>query len=59
MLALAAAYPSLVCDASRKLLVLRAIGPLTITILSIAIVNIWKLQNAPSNIRVVGKIPKV
>ncbi|KAK9802855.1 hypothetical protein WJX73_009168 [Symbiochloris irregularis] len=42
----------------KKLLILRAIGPLTVTILSIAIVNIWHLQRAPQNIRVVGTIPK-
>lgn len=43
----------------RRLLILRAIGPLTVTIISIAITNIWHLQRAPQNIRVVGKIPKV
>jgi len=37
----------------------RAFGPLTVTVLSIAIVNIFKLYRAPANIKVVGTIPKV
>lgn len=38
---------------------MRALGPLTVTILSIAISNIFKLYRAPANIKVVGTIPKV
>ena len=44
---------------SRKLVYVRAAGPLTVTILSIAITCIFKLYNAPANIKVVGTIPKV
>jgi sulfate transporter 4 len=42
----------------RRLLFLRSIGPITVTILGIAIVNIWHLQRPPASIPVVGKIPK-
>lgn len=37
----------------------RAAGPLTVTILSIAISNIFHLYNAPYNIRTVGTVPAV
>lgn len=37
----------------------KAFGPLTVTVLSIAITNIFKLYNAPYGIKVVGTIPKV
>ena len=37
----------------------RAIGPLTVTILSIAITSIFRLYNKPHNIRIVGSIPQV
>ena len=37
----------------------RAMGPLTVCVLSIAISNIWNLKAAPASIRVVGSIPKV
>ena len=43
----------------RRLVVVRAMGPLTVCILSIAISNIWNLKSPPHNIRVVGTIPKV
>jgi hypothetical protein len=43
----------------RKLVFVRALGPLTITILSIAISNIFKLWNPPSNISMVGYVPAV
>ncbi|KAK9819516.1 hypothetical protein WJX74_003191 [Apatococcus lobatus] len=42
----------------KRLKLLRALGPLTVTIISIAIMNIWGLMKAPASIRVVGKIPK-
>ena len=46
----------------RRLYLLRALGPLTVTVLSIAIMNIWKLYvpgNAgPNGIYNVGPIPK-
>ena len=52
----------------RKLVLLKALGPLTVTILGIAIINIWNLQCNTSktskdkicyrHIRVVGHIPK-
>lgn len=38
---------------------IRAAGPLTVTILSIAICNIFHLNRAPYNIRVVGTVPAV
>ena len=38
---------------------MRAAGPLTVTIASIAICNIFHLYNPPYNIQVVGSIPKV
>mmetsp|Transcript_17379 Transcript_17379/g.52010 ORF Transcript_17379/g.52010 Transcript_17379/m.52010 type:complete len:696 (+) Transcript_17379:162-2249(+) len=41
----------------RKLIYIRAIGPLLVTIISIAIMNIWKLYQAPHNIQIVGKVP--
>ncbi|KAK9853863.1 hypothetical protein WJX84_006158 [Apatococcus fuscideae] len=41
-----------------RLKLLRALGPLTVTIISIAIMNIWGLMKAPASIRVVGTIPK-
>ncbi len=44
---------------SRKLVYIRAAGPLTVTILSIAICNIFHLNRAPYNIRVVGTVPAV
>jgi len=37
----------------------RAIGPLTVTILSIALVSIFRLYNAPHRIKIVGSIPQV
>ena len=37
----------------------RAIGPLTVTIFSIAITSIFRLYNKPHNIRIVGSIPQV
>ncbi|KAK9843672.1 hypothetical protein WJX81_001934 [Elliptochloris bilobata] len=36
----------------------RAIGPLSVTILSIAITSIFRLYNNPHNIRIVGSIPQ-
>ena len=41
-----------------RLKLLRALGPLTVTIISIAIMNIWGLMKPPYSIRVVGNIPK-
>ena len=38
---------------------IRAAGPLTVTVLSIAICNIFHLNRAPYNIRVVGTVPAV
>ena len=43
----------------RRLVYVRAAGPLTVTILSIAISNIFHLYNAPYNIRTVGTVPAV
>jgi hypothetical protein len=43
----------------RKLVYVRAAGPLTVTVLSIAISNIFKLYKAPHNIAIVGVIPRV
>ena len=43
----------------RKLVYIRAAGPLTVTVLSIAICNIFHLNRAPYNIRVVGTVPAV
>lgn len=43
----------------RRLVYVRAVGPLTVTILSIAICNIFHLYRPPYNIRVVGSVPKV
>ena len=43
----------------RRLVYVRAAGPLTVTVLSIAICNIFKLYNAPHNIKIVGVIPSV
>lgn len=43
----------------RRLIYVRAFGPLTVTILSIAILNIFKIYRAPASIKVVGSIPKV
>ena len=37
----------------------RAAGPLAVTVLSIAISNIFKLYKAPHNIAIVGVIPRV
>ena len=37
----------------------RAAGPITITVLSIAISNIFKLYKGPHKIAVVGSIPQV
>jgi sulfate transporter 4 len=42
----------------RRLIYIRAIGPLLVTIISIAIMNIWKLYKAPHNIAIVGNVPK-
>ncbi|CAL5218904.1 g648 [Coccomyxa viridis] len=42
---------------NKKLVYIRAAGPLTVTILSIAICNIFHLNRAPYNIRVVGTVP--
>ncbi len=36
----------------------RAIGPLTVTILSIALTSIFRLYDKPHNIRIVGSIPQ-
>ena len=47
------------CNWFRKLIYVRATGPLTVTIASIAICNIFHLYNPPYNIQVVGTIPKV
>ena len=38
---------------------IRAAGPLTVTVLSIAICNIFHLNRAPHNIKVVGTVPAV
>ena len=38
---------------------MRAAGPLTVTVLSIAITNIFHLYKAPYNIKVVGTVPAV
>ncbi len=38
---------------------MRAAGPLTVTVLSIAISNIFKLYQAPYNIKTVGVVPAV
>lgn len=38
---------------------IRAAGPLTVTVLSIAICNIFHLSRAPANIKVVGTVPAV
>ena len=43
----------------RKLVYIRAAGPLTVTVLSIAICNIFHLNRAPYNIKVVGTVPAV
>ena len=37
----------------------RAVGPLSVTILSIAITSIFRLYDKPHNIRIVGSIPQV
>ena len=42
----------------RRLIYVRAFGPLTVCILSIAISNIWNLKAAPHLIRVIGTVPK-
>jgi sulfate transporter 4 len=42
----------------RRLIYVRAIGPLLVTIISIATMNIGKYYKAPYNIGVVGKVPK-
>lgn len=42
----------------RRLIYVRAFGPLTVTVLSIAICNIFHLYRAPANLKVVGTIPK-
>ena len=47
------------CVARRRFAWVRAIGPLTVTILSIAITSIFRLYNKPHNIRIVGSIPQV
>lgn len=41
----------------QRLIYIRALGPLLVTILSIAIMNIWKLYKAPALIQVVGAVP--
>ena len=46
-------------DACRRFGWVRAIGPLTVTILSIAITSIFRLYDKPHNIRIVGSIPQV
>lgn len=43
----------------RRLVYVRAAGPLTVTVLSIAISNIFHLYSAPHNIRTVGTVPAV
>jgi len=43
----------------RRLVYVRAAGPLTVTILSIAISNIFHLYKAPHNIKTVGVVPAV
>ena len=43
----------------RKLVYIRAAGPLTVTVLSIAICNIFHLNRPPYNIKVVGTVPAV
>ena len=43
----------------RRLVYVRAAGPITITVLSIAISNIFKLYRGPHKIAVVGSIPQV
>lgn len=43
----------------RRLVYVRAAGPLTVTILSIAISNIFHLYQAPHNIKTVGVVPAV
>lgn len=43
----------------RRLIYVRAFGPLTVTVLSIAILNIFKIYRPPANIKVIGSIPKV
>jgi hypothetical protein len=45
--------------ACRRLVYVRAAGPLTVTVLSIAISNIFHLYNAPYNIKTVGTVPAV
>lgn len=47
------------CAAVRKLVYVRAAGPLTVTVLSIAISNIFHLYRAPYNIKTVGTVPAV
>lgn len=43
----------------RRLIYVRAFGPLTVTVLSIAILNIFKIYRPPASIKTVGTIPKV
>ncbi|KAK9915884.1 hypothetical protein WJX75_005651 [Coccomyxa subellipsoidea] len=42
---------------NKRLVYVRAAGPLTVTVLSIAISNIFHLYNAPYNIKTVGTVP--
>ncbi|EIE25728.1 sulfate permease [Coccomyxa subellipsoidea C-169] len=42
---------------NKRLVYVRAAGPLTVTVLSIAISNIFKLYQAPYNIKTVGVVP--
>ena len=47
------------CTPCRRLVYVRAAGPITVTVLSIAICNIFKLYKGPHKIAVVGSIPQV
>lgn len=42
----------------RRLSILKALGPLSVCIISISITNIFHLYKKPYNIQVVGTIPK-
>jgi hypothetical protein len=42
----------------RRLALLKALGPITVCVVSIAVMNIFGLMNAPAKIKTVGDIPK-
>ena len=59
LLFIVSCFPLTSAACCRKLVYIRAAGPLTVTVLSIAICNIFHLSRAPANIKVVGTVPAV